>query len=300
MQTALKPVQTIAVANRLGEGIQWHADSGSLWWTDILSCRLYRLDWSTQQQQVWTTPERLTAFGILSTDPVKLLVSFESGFALYHPDEDRVHWLARPEQGVAGNRFNDGRVDRQGRFWSGTMVEDDQGQTGTLYRLDEQGAHPMLKGLSIPNALCWSPDGRVMYHADTPTGLIRRFDFDAATGSLSGARDFARVPTGNPDGACIDAEGHLLCALWGGHGLVRFAPDGRQTTLHELPVSQPTCVALGGPEMNLLFVSSAREGLSDEALAAEPLAGSVLVYETPYQGLVEMVPAPGCWLAGPA
>lgn len=290
MNSTLKLHHTIEVNNRLGEGIQWHVDSASLWWTDILSCRLYRLDWATQQQQVWSTPERLTAFGIVSTDPVQLLVSFASGFALYRPDQQQVTWLARPETSIAGNRFNDGRVDRQGRFWSGTMVEDDQGQTGTLYRLDESGARPMLRDLSIPNALCWSPDGRTLYHADTPTRYIRRFDFDPQTGGLSAPTEFAAAPQGNPDGACMDAEGHLLCALWGGHGVARFRPDGELKALHPVPVSQPTCVALGGPDMNLLFVTSAREGLSKDALAREPLAGSVLIYETDYTGLPESVP----------
>lgn len=281
----------IDVDNELGECIQWHAPSQSLWWTDILGCQLFCYDWGTQSLRQWTTPERLTAFGLLSADPVRLIVSFASGMAVYEPNGGEVHWLARPEQDVPGNRFNDGRVDRQGRFWSGTMVEKDQGQqSGSLYRLDQNGAQPQISGLSIPNALCWSPDSRYLYHGDTPTGLIRRYPFDAEQGTLGEGEVFAQVPRGNPDGACVDADGHVLCALWGGSGVARFTPAGELAAVHDLPVSQPTCVALGGPDMNLLFVSSAYEKMTSEERSREPLAGQVLVYASPYRGLPESTP----------
>lgn len=282
----------IDVGNELGEGIQWHAPSQSLWWTDIQGCTLFCHDWSSQSLRQWTTPERLTAFGLLSADPVRLIVSFASGMAVYEPDSGLVEWLARPEQDVPGNRFNDGRVDRQGRFWSGTMVEDDQGQTGSLYRLDAHGAQPQLSGLTIPNALCWSPDSRHVYHADTPTGLIRRYPFDAEHGTLGEGIVFARAPKGNPDGACVDAEGHVLCALWGGSAIARFAPSGELVAVHDLPVSQPTCVALGGPDMDMLFISSAHAGMASAQRSEEPMAGSVLVYKSPYTGLPESTPRP--------
>ena len=292
MAEALALLFSIDVHNTLGEGIQWHADSQTLWWTDIQNSRLYRYDWASKRLDQWATPERLTAFGILSARPVQLLASFASGFALYEPERDHLAWLARPERHLPGNRFNDGRVDRQGRFWSGTMVENNHGQCGSLYRLDADGATAVLPGLSIPNALCWSPDGRLMYHADTPRGEIRLYDFDPVTGQPSGERLFARVPQGKPDGAAVDASGYLLCALWGGQAVARFAPTGELVALHDLPVSQPTCVALGGPDMNVLFVSSAHEDMTAEQRAAEPLAGSVLAYTSPYVGLSESVPDP--------
>ncbi|WP_051207547.1 SMP-30/gluconolactonase/LRE family protein [Saccharospirillum impatiens] len=291
MTSTLELVQTIDVANTLGEGVQWHAESNSLWWTDIIGSILYRFDWSSQTLHQWTTPEPLTAFGIVSANPVTLLVSFASGIARYQPDRNGLNWLARPELHLPGNRFNDGRVDRQGRFWSGTMQSlGDRKPTGTLYRSDEQGCHPVLKNLTIPNTLCWSLDGQRMYHADTPTGRINQYQFDPVSGTPSHAAEFAKVPRGYPDGATIDAEDHLLCALFGGSAVARFSPKGILTTLHELPVSQPTCVALGGPGMNLLFITSATENMTDHQLDVEPLAGSVLVYSTPYRGVAESAP----------
>lgn len=292
MTDSLEFLFSINVANTLGEGVQWHAPSDSLWWTDIQNNRLYCFNWLSRKLDQWQTPERLTSFGILSAHPARLLASFASGFALYRPDTGELTWLARPETGRPGNRFNDGRVDRQGRFWSGTMQDHgDRAPTGTLYRLDEAGAHPVLTDLTIPNALCWSPDGHRMYHADTPTGRIRAYDFDPERGEPGGETLFAQTPRGKPDGATVDADGHLLCALFGGSGVARFSPDGELTALHDLPVSQPTCVALGGPNLDLLFVTSATEEMSEEQRRAEPLAGHVLVYATPYRGLVECTPS---------
>lgn len=291
MSDALQLLFSIDVANTLGEGVQWHAQSNSLWWTDIHNSQLYRFDWQSRSLNQWQTPDRLTAFGILSTEPVRLLASFASGFALYEPETNTATWLAKPETNRSGNRFNDGRIDRQGRFWSGTMQDQgDRAPNGTLYRLDETGTHPVLQDLTIPNALCWSPDGRRMYHADTPTGLINTFDFDPERGEPSAAKLFAEVPRGKPDGATIDASGHLLCALFGGSGVARFSPAGELTVLHDLPVSQPTCVALGGPNLSVLFVTSATEGMTEQQRKAEPMAGHVLAYATPYRGLVECTP----------
>lgn len=290
MNSSVELLFSIDCDTALGEGVQWHAASQTLWWTDILSSQLFCYHWSTQHLVQWATPERLTAFGILSVSPFELVVSFASGFALYQPDEQRVTWLARPEAALPGNRFNDGRVDRQGRFWSGTMVEEDQGQTGTLYRLDATGAHATLTDLSIPNALCWSPDSTRLYHADSPRGEIRCYSFDPQTGAVGAGRVFARVPKGVPDGATVDAQGHLLCALWGGHAIARYTPDGDLLSLLPVPVAQPTCVALGGPALDHLCVTTATVGLTAEQRAQQPLAGRVLVFRTPFQGLVDAVP----------
>lgn len=280
-------IATLEVNNRLGEGIVWHAPSQSIWWTDIHGCGLYRATWPEQVVQKWQTPERLTAFSIIDLQPLKLMVTFASGFAFYWPESQQVEWIARPEAELKGNRFNDGRVDRQGRFWAGTMVEEPLGQKGTLYRLDGSTATSVTKELSIPNALCWSPDGRTMYHADSPSGAINQYDFDPTSGEIANKRLFASMPQGEPDGAITDADGNLWVALWAGQGVAKFNSDGALQGVLELPVSQPTCVAFGGPQRNLLFVTSATEGLSDMQCEQEPLAGAVFVYQTPFQGLEE-------------
>ncbi|MGP9800124.1 SMP-30/gluconolactonase/LRE family protein [Rheinheimera sp. NSM] len=291
----LQLLASISVKNRLGEGIFWHAASSSVWWTDIHGKALFQLHWPEQTLRQWPVPERISCFSLLNpADPMAsrypLLVAFAPGLALYHPDSGATLWLAKPQQ-LSGNRFNDGRVDRQGRFWAGTMVEQpaaDNAASGSLYRLDQQGCQQMLSGLRIPNALCWNRDSSLMYHADSPTQQINRYRFNPASGDIGKAERFATTPAGTePDGAIIDAAEHLLCALWGGSALARYAPDGRLTALYSLPVSQPTCVALGGAKLDILFVTTATEGLSAEQLSLQPEAGNLLIYQYPHHGLTE-------------
>ena len=296
-------LHSIPLKNKLGEGIVWHGASQSVWWTDIHGGFLYQLFWPALQLNTYPLPERISCFALLNPkDPMRadysMLVAFESGFALYQPQTQQLLWLVKPETHLYGNRMNDGRIDRQGRFWAGTMREVNQGQTGTLYRLDQQGCCAVITGLQIPNSLCWNKNSSLMYHADSPTGEIYSYQFYAVQGSVGQPEFFARVPAGaEPDGAVIDADDHLLCALWGGAGIARFSPSGQQTALHPLPVSQPTCLAFGGPELDLLFVTTARQGLTEAQLQAEPDAGSLLIYQSPYQGLPESELAVMDWLA---
>ena len=293
----------LTLLHKLGEGIVWHGASESVWWTDIHGRCLYQLFWPSLQLNTYPLPERISCFALLNpNDPMRsdysMLVAFESGFALYQPEAENIFWLVKPEMHLSGNRMNDGRIDRQGRFWAGTMKEHDHGQHGTLYRLDQQGCHRVITGLQIPNSLCWNKNSSLMYHADSPTGVIYSYGFEAVQGAVSQPEFFAKVPAGaEPDGAVIDADDHLLCALWGGKALVRYSPSGQQTALHLLPVSQPTCLAFGGPDLDLLFVTTARQGLTEEQLKAEPDAGSLLIYQSPYQGLAESELAVLDWTA---
>ncbi|MDR7122363.1 SMP-30/gluconolactonase/LRE family protein [Rheinheimera soli] len=296
-------LHSIPLKNKLGEGIIWHGATQSVWWTDIHGRFLYQLFWPSLQLNSFPLPERISCFALLNAhDPMRadysMLVAFESGFALYQPQTQNIFWLVKPEPHLSGNRMNDGRIDHQGRFWAGTMKEQDQGQHGTLYRLDQQGCDAVITGLQIPNSLCWNKSSSIMYHADSPTGEIYSYRFDSTKGSVGQPQLFATVPKGaEPDGAVIDAEDHLLCALWGGAAIARFSPSGQQTALHALPVNQPTCLAFGGPDLNLLFVTTARQGLTEEQLNAEPDAGSLLIYQSPYQGLPESELAVLDWTA---
>ncbi|MDX3775412.1 SMP-30/gluconolactonase/LRE family protein [Chromatiaceae bacterium AAb-1] len=298
-ETTLPLLGSIAVKNRLGEGVFWHQASSSVWWTDIHGKALFRLSWPEQTLTEWPLPERISCFTLLNpADPMAasypLLVAFASGFALFNPDTAAIQWLAKPQQYLSGNRFNDGRVDRQGRLWAGTMVEQATERTansGSLYRFDRQGCHEIITRLRIPNALCWNRDSSLMYHADSPSQQIRRYRFDAVSGEIALAELFATtagIAAGaEPDGAIIDADDHLLCALWGGSALARYAPDGRLAAVYRLPVSQPTCVALGGDKLDILFVTTATEGLTEAELKQQPQAGNLLIYQYPYQGLAE-------------
>jgi L-arabinonolactonase len=286
---ALTPVDIFGVGNIVGEGILWDSRRAVLWWTDIQGRLLHRYDWARRTLQVLDTPERVGSFGLVA-DRDELITAFASGIAIYDPHRQTVEWLARPEAPVPGVRFNDGRVDRRGRFWSGTMHEGEpRTASGSLYSIDARGeARCQLQGISISNGLCVSPDGTQLYFADSPTRTIRVFELLEPEGILGASRVFARTPEGAfPDGAAVDADGCIWSAHWGAGCIVRYTPAGRIDRTLEIPTCQPSCVCFGGPDLDLLCVTSAREGLDSSTLRAEPHAGDVFLYRAGVQGLPE-------------
>ena len=276
-------VNELAVGCELGESVLWHPSAQCLWWTDIHGRTLYRFTPHSNQLTRFGVPERLTAFGFTS-DPGRLIVSFASGIASYWPASSELQWHAKPEQGLAGQRFNDGRVDPAGRFWAGTMNEQQpDNASSALYRWGV-GCRRELSDLQISNGLCWSPDGATVYHADSPTRRITAYDF-SAQGRFSNPRLFVETPAGAyPDGACTDSHGNLWSAHWGAGEVVCYSPLGDILTRVSLPVSQPSCVAFGGPDYRDLYVTSAWEGMSESQRLAEPRAGNVFVYRGFAQG----------------
>ena len=278
----------VDVANELGEGVLWNEKTRSVWWTDIERSMLFEYDPVSEALQTWDTPHRVACFGFVDDDD-RLIVAFDRGIAFYDPPTGATDWLVGPDALADGLRFNDGRVDPAGRLWVGTMVEDPDaaGASGALYSVDPRfGLTEHLSGVTISNGLCWSPDGSVLYHADSPESTICAYRFDLALGTVSGRQVFARTARGvHPDGSTVDSEGGLWNAQWGGGQVVRYSTCGEKTLVIDLPVSQPTCVAHGGENLDLLFVTSARAGLSDRRLTDEPLAGGLFVYQTAFTGL---------------
>jgi sugar lactone lactonase YvrE len=276
-------IDVIALRNVLGEGPLWNADDGKFWWTDIMACRLHRLDPGTRAVETVATPERLGCFAFIGGEADRILAAFQSGLGVFACSTGTVDWIARPEVGT-GRRFNDGRVDAQGRFWIATMVEDASragADSAALYRFDAGGLSVQQGGVRIGNGLCVSPDGGTLYFADSPRQVIDAYELDQATGALSGRRRFATVTEGYPDGAAVDCEGCLWSARWGAGQLVRHAPDGAVIEVLRLPVRHPTSVAFGGPDLRLMFVTSAQHGDA----AADPSAGSVLMLQAEVAGL---------------
>jgi L-arabinonolactonase len=280
-------INTISVGNTLGEGVLWDPIEGRVWWTDIQERRLFRYDSHERALQTFELPERLGSFGLVEGSN-EIIGAFESGFAIYHPESRLIDWLVRPEHGAKNVRFNDGRVDRQGRFWAGSMVEGQGEPTGKLYCLQGSSAEVQLTNIAISNSICFSPDGRHLYFADTPQRAILRYDIEPSNGSLANRKVFAKTPAGSfPDGSNIDAQGYLWNAHWGAGRVVRYAPDGAVDWAIDIPATQPTCIAFGGPNLDILYVTSAREGLSADALAAQPHAGDVFVYQLNITGLAD-------------
>ncbi len=286
-----KLIDTIEIGNMLGEGVQWHVASNTLWWTDIQKACLYRYELTTKGIEQYAMPERVGCFSFIENDH-RLLVAFASGFALYDISNDKLKWLAQPELSIKGNRFNDGRTDRQGRFWAGTMVEErnQDNQSAALYYLDKaKHCHKALAGIEISNGLCWSPDGLTMYHADSPKKIIHKYDFDPATGVPSNKQIFAKTLNESfPDGACVDSSGYLWSAHWGGAKVVRYTPEGKHDFEIKVPTKQPSCVALGGKNLDLLFVTSAQQDLTTVQLNKDSLAGHLFIYQlSGVKGIVE-------------
>ena len=280
-------VDVVAVRNILGEGVLWNRRTARLWWTDIQARCLFCYDPISRALDKIATPERLASFAFVA-DSERIVAAFESGLALYDPATGAVDWLYRPGPCAASVRFNDGRTDRQGRFWVGTMVEDDGPEAlGRLHCLDRHGRVTCQSDpVFISNAICTSPDGRLLYFADSTQRTIFAYNLDTASGALSGRRVFAQTPPGAfPDGAVVDRDGFVWNAHWGASRVVRYAPDGGIDTVVDIPASQPSCVAFGGPGQDLLFVTSARDGLNSGTLLLQPSAGSLFVYKTDAVGL---------------
>ena len=288
MSTAIE-YEVIRAGTSLGEGITWDSRRDMLWWTDIHGRALHRYAWSSGAPEVLTAPDRIGSFGLVAASD-RLIAAFADGIAYYDPVTRDIEWLARPAEVGAGVRFNDGRIDRAGRFWVGTMKESEpRSAAGCLYSFDATaGLRCHVRDIRISNSLCTSPDGAQLYFADSMARTIWAYDLIEPTGELRNRRVFAETPKGiAPDGATVDADGCLWSAQWGGSRVVRYTPDGRVDRIVAVPTSQPSCVCFGGPNLDVLCVTSARVELDAATLAAEPHAGDVFLYRVGTQRLPE-------------
>ncbi len=275
-------LDTIEVANTLGEGVLWRARDSSVWWTDIQACRVYRMRWPSKDIESWPTPERLGSFAFPDDDSETMVAAFESGFAMFEPATGNLRWLDKPA-GLGGSvRLNDGRMDPAGRFWAGSMNEENpvDDPRGILYRLEtDSPAKAIVPNVGISNGLCWSPSGDRMYFADSSRNVVYRSDYDVETGSPGPLQPWLNITDGAPDGAVTDSLGNLWIAIWGGSRIDGYSPTGQNFQSILLPVPQPTCPAFGGPDNELMFITSARDGLSAEMLEQYPQSGALFVYE---------------------
>lgn len=282
-------VATIDVSDRLGEGVLWRASDETIWWTDILGQKIHRLTWPAKDLTSYDTPERVGAFSFIEGHDSDLLVAFESGFARFTPATGVIDWLDRPVGLSNGVRMNDGRTDPQGRFWVGSMVErdleDGERPSGVLYRFDETApAAAILGGVHISNGLCWSPDNKHIYFADSAIGTVFRAEWDARSGVPGHWKTFATFDGVGPDGAITDASGAYWSALWGGSRVACVDKNGNEVAALSVPVTQPTCVGFGGANLDLMLVTTAKEALSEQQIEEQPHAGSLLIYKTSARG----------------
>lgn len=270
----------------LGESPLWDERQQALYWVDIRRPALRRLDHVSLAVETREMPA--LAGSIALAGPGQLLVAIAERVALYDWEQRRLETIAELPEHVPGHRFNDGRCDRQGRFWVGTMHNATRAPEGVLYRLGAAGLIPVLDGICIPNSLAWSPDGRTMYFADSLHHAIVRYGYDPAAATMGPGQEFARTqPPGFPDGSTVDADGFLWNAEFNAGRIVRYAPDGRVDRVVPVPVSRPTSCTFGGKDFETLFLTTASQFMTDAELAAEPLAGALLAFEPGVRGLPE-------------
>ena len=278
--------------NFLGEGVRWCERSGRVFWTNIEGCQLHALELATGARQTWDMPERLACFAQTDSDDI-LLLGLASRLAWFDARSGSVTPLHTVEGDLPMTRLNDGRCDRQGRFVFGTLDERPcRDAIASFYRLnlDLSLERLPLPAIAISNSICFSVDGTAMYFCDSMKKAIYRWD-DYLGGDASRVRVFAVLDDGPgaADGATIDADDHLWSAQWGAGKVLRFAPDGSVERTVSLPVSQPSCVSLGGGAFDELFITTAQESLAPAQLAAEPLAGGLFHARQPgVRGLPEV------------
>jgi sugar lactone lactonase YvrE len=269
----------------LGESPVWDDRRQRLVFVDIMRGHVHEFNPATGADHVLEVGQPVGSVALAEAGD--WIVAAQDGFYRLDPDRGTLALIAHVEADLAGNRMNDGAVDAAGRFWAGTMEIIGTRERGCLYRLDPDGTvHCMLAPVSTSNGIDWSPAGDIMYYVDTPLGRIDAFNFALHTGAISYRRTFVNVPAsfGHPDGLVVDAEGFIWLALWQGAAVHRYAPNGRLNRVVNLPVSLVTKCAFGGPDLDDLYITTARIGLDEAGQACELPAGGVFRVRPGVQG----------------
>jgi sugar lactone lactonase YvrE len=277
-----------ATSDLLGESPLWCPEQGTLFWVDIRAPALRRLEPASGQIRSFVLPELCGAVSFSS--PGRVVLSLSSGLYLFDLSTEALSPLVAPEPAERGNRLNDTKADRRGRLWVGTMRDYGAATTGALYRVGpDLVCTATIAPVTVPNAISWSPDDRVMYFADTGDGRIRAYDFDVERGTLGRMRILveAGLIPGKPDGATVDAEGCVWNARFGGGAVVRITPEGALDRTIPIPVSFVTSCAFGGTDLTTLYVTTARQKLTPAELNAQPYAGAVFAVDAGVRGLPE-------------
>ena len=287
--TATSPFTcALDVRASLGECPLWSAAEGVLYWVDINAPSLNRFDPASGRNVAMPMPASIGSYALRAGGG--FVVALRNGIWLTDADGILERKVALPPYDPAHYRFNDGRCDPQGRFVVGSMNEKRDADDAALYRLDLAFRLERLFGnITISNGLAWSPDGRTMYHADTPAQTVRAYDYDADSGMPARGRTFAHWTgeTERPDGGTVDSAGNYWCAFYRGGKVVQLSPRGDLVGEYPVPAMCPTMCAFGGPDLCTLYVTSARQQREAEELARYPQSGSVFSMRVDVPGLPE-------------
>jgi len=272
--------------NILGEGPVWNVKDQAIYWVDIIGRKIQRYYPEDDKYEAFNVPLQVGMIAFRKQG--EMVCATENGFYFWEIGAQEMEFITHPESGKEGARFNDGKVDRKGRLWAGTMTP--QGATSALYRVNpDLKIVKMVRKVTISNGICWSPDNTTMYYVDSLRYVINAFDFDLETGEIGNRRPFVQLANsiGVPDGLTIDQEGHVWCAIYDGWKVMRFAPSGEISAEINMPVSRPSSVAFGGKDLDELYITSIAEGLSKEEKEKQPMAGDLFMVKTQVKGLPE-------------
>jgi sugar lactone lactonase YvrE len=263
----------------LGEGTLWDPKRKTVCWIDILKGEIHEYHPATGIFKSIALGQMIGSVAVCKDG--NFVAALKNGFGKVQRDSGDLKMIADPESHLSGNRFNDGKCDPAGRFWAGTMSHTDEPEKGSLYVLDNDlKVSRKIENVSISNGLAWSRDHKTFYYIDTPTFSVAAYDYEQKTGNILHKRIVIRIPRedGSPDGMTIDGEGMLWIAHWDGWQITRWDPaTGKKILSIAFPAARVTCCCFGGEDFQDLYVSTARNGLSEEQLENQPLAGSLFV-----------------------
>lgn len=264
--------------NRHGEGIIWCEKKQLILWTDIEGKRLWMFSPETEETESYEMPDRLCAFMIWREDTI--LAAFDSYLATFSLGDMRIYKFFDFEPDNPFSRLNDGKQDPYGNFIVGGMIESESSDTKTsVIKIDNNlRVHTLMNGITCANSICFSNDGTIMYFSDTPEKTILAYSYSPDCISL---KDATEVYKGEgrfsyPDGSAVDSEGYIWNAVWNGYAVIRIHPEtGIVDKIVELPVKNPTCVVIGGDEMNTLYITTSQYQMTAEEISKAPFSGGL-------------------------
>jgi L-arabinonolactonase len=275
--------RVLRLGHEIGEGPLWSPEEGMLYWVDIPAATCHRWKPGEKRYESFVLPEPIGCLGFRQEGG--FIVALKNGLHFWSPETQKLEFLVDPEADKPWARFNDGAVDRAGRFWTGTM--DDNGNS-KLYRYDPDGSlHVMETGITCSNGIGFSPDNRTFYYSDSQVYTVYAYDFKLESGEIGNRRIFRKFENGDPDGITVDSEGFIWVAVWGGWDVERYDPDGTLVKRIEMPVQYPTCPIFGGEDLNELYVTSAKYLLNQSGRQSQPMAGDLFCVRTDVKGLPE-------------
>ena len=282
-----KAILEYNIKARLGEGAFWNHKTQELYWVDIEDQMLYIYNPQTKTNRSLPTPSKIGT--VVPKNTNETIVALQDGIYTMNLKSGDVVLLSDIESGLTENRFNDGKCDPSGRLWVGSMALNMQSYRANLYMVDTTGnAQLKIDSVTISNGIAWSSDQKTMYYIDTPTGMIRAFDFDNEIGAISNERVVVTVPDsmGFPDGMAIDSDDMLWVGMWNGNAVIRYNPQtGKVISKIEVPAHNVTACAFGGKNLDTLYITTASIDMTEKEKAAYPLAGSIFKADPGVKGV---------------